>query len=136
MSRVRIGFPTKCTYRGGNRSLGAHGRQLWIKGGRIGFGRFRLSRSIPIETVQHVEISERLIEGVARSGPTFVVARSTGGLPGTGWGSANEANKVFTDISVHTTNGQTALWVVEGRNAEWVRRRLEPALEENRIRLD
>ena len=133
---MRIGFPTKCRYRGGNRSLGGHGRQLWIKNGRIGYGRFRLSRSIPIETVQHVEISERLIEGVARSGPTFVVARSTSGLPGTGWGSAKGDSKVFTDVSVYTTDGQTALWVIEQRDADWVRRKLAPILEKSRIPLD
>jgi hypothetical protein len=138
MSTIRIGFPVKCRYRGGNRSLGAHGRQLLIKDGQIGYGQFRLSRSIPIETVQRVEISERVIEGVAPSGPTYVLERSASarqGLPASGRRSAKGASKIFTDITVHTTDGQTALWVVEQRNADWLRRKLGPILDERRIRL-
>ena len=29
--------------------------------------------------------------------------------------------EVFTDISVHTADGQTALWIVKRRDTEWVR---------------
>ena len=139
MSSVRIGFPAKCRYRGGNRSLGAHGRQLRIKGGRIGYGWLRLSRSIPIETVQLVEISEREIEGVAPSGPNFVWSTRRGAaqdLPASGRRSAKGAAKVFTDISIHTNDGQTALWIVEQRDADWVRRKLTPVLSEEQIPLD
>ena len=136
MSSVRIGFPARCRYKGANRSLGAHGRQLWIKDGQIGYGRFRFSGSIPIETVQRVEISDRVIEGVAPSGPTYVWRPGLAqDLPASGRRSAKGA-KVFTDISIHTTDGQTALWVVEQRSAEWVRRKLAPILARSRIPLD
>lgn len=129
MPSVRIGFPAKCRYKGGNRNLGAHGRHLWIKDGRIGYGRVRLSHSIPLETVERIELSERVIEGVD---PRPLLVQ---GLPASGRRSAKGARKLFTDISVHTADGQTALWVVEQRDIDWTRRKLEPVLDEYRIRL-
>ncbi len=101
-----------------------------IKDDRIGYGRFRLTRSIPMKTVQRIEVSERSIEAVE---PQVVIAR---GLPASGGKFAKGARKVFTDISVYTTDGQTALWVVEQRGAEWVQRKLAPILERSRIPLD
>jgi hypothetical protein len=77
-----------------------------------------------------VEISERVVEGVA---PRPVLAE---GLPASGRRSPKGARKIFTDISVHTTDGQTALWVVEQRSTEWVRRKLNPILDEYRLGLD
>jgi len=130
MSSVGIGFPARCRYRGGNRSLGAHGRQLWIKDGRIGHGRLRLSHSIPIETVERIELSERAIEGVV---PRPVLAQ---GLAGSGRRSAKGERKTFTDIFVHTADGETALWVVEQRDADRARRKLSTILDEYRIRLN
>ena len=127
---MRIGFPVKCRYRGGNRSLGPHGRQLWIKDGRIGYGQFLLSRGIPIESVQRVAVSERSIEGVERQ---IVLAQ---GLRPSGRRTPKSRTKIFSDISVSTSDGQSALWVVERRSAEWVRRKLGPVLSERQIPLD
>jgi hypothetical protein len=44
-------------------------------------------------------------------------------------------DEVLTDISVQTTDGQTALWTVEQRETEWVRRRLATVLKEEEIPL-
>ena len=51
-------------------------------------------------------------------------------------GDVLQRGSAFTDISIHTTDGQTALWIVEKRDAEWVRRKLTPVLSEERIPLD
>lgn len=120
---MRIGFPTKCRYRGGNRAPGAHGKQLWIKKGHLCHGSLRLSHSIPIEVVQRTEITGRAIEGCKVSG-----------VQGRRYSEA--VYEVFTDISVHTADGQTALWIVKRRDTEWVRRRLAPMLNEQQISMD
>lgn len=39
----------------------------------------------------------------------------------------------MTDITVRTKDGQAALWVVEGRQADWVRERLTPVLKQAHI---
>jgi hypothetical protein len=131
VSKVRIGFPVKCRYRGGNPSLGARGGQLRITDDRIGHGWFLLSRALPIEIVDRVVVTERTIEA-AEARPLLAQ-----GMQGrSSRGSPRGASKVFTDISVHTTDGRTALWVVERRDAEWVRKKLAPVLEERQIPLD
>ena len=38
--------------------------------------------------------------------------------------------KVMTDITVRTKDGQEALWVIEGRRADWVQKRLTPVLKQ------
>jgi hypothetical protein len=41
--------------------------------------------------------------------------------------------KQVTDITVRTSDGHQALWVVEQRGADWVRERLTPVLRQARI---
>ncbi len=119
---VTIAFPVTCTYRGGIKELGAHGRHLRIDDGRIGHGELSLSHGIPLTEVAAIEITERATEGTpARS----MVAE---GVHGGGRTPAAKA-KQFTDIAVRTDDGQVGLWIVEQRGGAWVRSKLAPALE-------
>jgi len=120
---VKIVFPVSCQYRGGHTELGRHGRHLWIKDGRIGHGEVRLTHSLPMAEVASIEVAERGTSGT--SAGTFA---APGLLPGRKFPSASP--KQFTDVMVHTRDGQAALWVVEGRGGEWVRATLAPALRQ------
>ena len=60
---VRIGFPVRCHYRGGHRSLGSHGVHMWIRDSRIGFGELRLTHWIPLGDVASVDVKERQVGG-------------------------------------------------------------------------
>ena len=82
-----------------------------------------MSHAIPIETVQRIEVVERVVEG-----------RKVSHIQGRRY--AEPVIEVSTDISVHTTDGQTALWIVEQRSADWVRGKLAPIQEKSRIPLD
>ncbi len=48
-------------------------------------------------------------------------------------GRPASAPKQVTVISVRTTDGQDPAWEVEGQGAEWVRKRLTPALQQAHI---
>jgi hypothetical protein len=45
---VTIGFPVKCVYKGGNATLGKHGKHFRIEDGKVGYGEFSLSHSVPL----------------------------------------------------------------------------------------
>jgi hypothetical protein len=122
-SSVKIGLPVACEYRGGHTELGKHGRHLWIEDGRIGHGELRLTHSLPMAEVTSIEVTERATSGTQAG--TFA---AQGLLPGRNFPRA--APKQFTDVTVHTRDGQAALWVVEQRGEEWVRGKLAPALHE------
>jgi hypothetical protein len=114
---VRISTPVVCRYYGGLDALGTHGHHFWIHDGRIGHGELRLTHGIPLADVASVGLSER--EG---GGSEVVNVRGLRGLPA-------ERSEVFTDINVHTKDGHTGLWFVEGRDATWVSGKLTAALE-------
>jgi hypothetical protein len=125
-ARVQIGFPAKCQYRGGSEHLGRRGRRLRIKDGRIGHGVFRLARSIPLTDVASVDVTERQVGGTdAQTLMAFGVQPAL----------TKHASppKQITDVTVHTRDGQEARWVVEQRSADWVKKRLTPALRRTRI---
>jgi hypothetical protein len=122
-SSVKIGFPVACECRGGNKALGRRGRRLWIEGGRIGHGELSLTHSLPLAEVASIEVTERGTTGTRAS--TFA---SPGLLPGRNFPKAGP--RQFTDVRVHTRDGQTALWIVERRGGEWVRDKLAPALHD------
>jgi hypothetical protein len=122
---VKIGFPVKCRYRGGHKSLGKHGTHLWINQGSIGYGEMRLTHGFPLSDVSSVDIKEREFGGSDEQ--IFLAAGVRFG--GAGGGPPGSRPKVMTDITVRTKDGQEALWVVEGRRADWVRERLTPILK-------
>jgi hypothetical protein len=122
-SRVKIGFPVACEYRGGNTALGQRGRHLWIQDGRIGHGELTLSHSLPMAEVASIEVAER-----GTGGTQAGTLAAPGLLPGRNFPKAGP--KQFTDVTVHTRDGQAALWIVEQRGEEWVRDKLAPALHE------
>jgi hypothetical protein len=117
---VRFAFPIHCDYEGGNPRLGRHGRHLWIAEGRIGHGELHLTHSIPLADVTSVEVAPRDGGGV---GEQVLVAFGVSGP-----GRLAHAPAVVTDVTVRTTDGREASWVVEDRDARWVRERLAPAL--------
>ena len=128
---VHIGFPVHCRYRGGHRSLGSHGVHLWIQDDGIGFGELRLTHSIPLSDVASIDVQERQMGGSESQ-----VLMATGlGFTGMGGGRGPRASspKVMTDVTVHTKDGQEALWVVDDRGGDWVRERLTPVLRERGI---
>jgi hypothetical protein len=45
---AKISFPVKCDYKGGIVALGAHGKHLWIKDGRLGVGEFESLEAFPL----------------------------------------------------------------------------------------
>jgi hypothetical protein len=121
-TRVRIGFPVECLYRGGNRSLGRRGRDLWVEDGKIGHGRSGLRHGLALTEVASVDVTERVFGGC--DGSTLVALGAIGAraLPGS-------TPRQLTDITVRTRDGQQAVWVVERRGAEWVREQLAPVLQ-------
>jgi hypothetical protein len=129
MRIARIAFPVWCVYRGGHRTLGEHGRNLWIAGGRIGIGLDRLRSSISLGEVTRVEVADRAVNDATPGVPPF--SRNPPGRSFT----ADETREL-TDVTVHTADGQRASWVVHHRDATWVRGRLAPALEEAGVVLD
>jgi len=121
-----IGFPVTCEYRGGNPGLGRHGRHLWIEDGKIGHGELSLTHSIPLVSVTSVDVSEREFGGTEAQtlmafGAQPVVTKHA------------SKPKQVTDITVRTRDGYEALWTVEQRGADWVQKRLTPALQQARI---
>jgi hypothetical protein len=117
---VRFTFPIHCVYDGGNPQLGCHGRHLWIKEGRIGHGELELTHSIPLAEVVSVEVAPRDGGGVEEQ--TLMAFGATG------LGRMGHAPAEVTDVTVRTRDGREAAWVVEGRDAHWVRERLAPPL--------
>jgi hypothetical protein len=130
-SSVKIGFPVKCHYRGGHTSLGKHGTHLWISQGKIGHGERKLTHGFPLSDVSSVDVKEREFGG-SDSQVFFSAGMGFGGMR-RGGGPPASRPKVMTDITVRTRDGQAALWVVEGRRADWTRGRLTPALTQARI---
>src|SRR5580704_7518910 len=118
--RVTIGFPVRCSYRGGHQVLGRRGRALRIADGRIGWGVLRLTHGLPLGEVASVEVTERQFGGSPAS--TLVAfGTQTGGRPA-------RAPEQLTDVVVTTRDGQQALWVVHRRGAPWVVGKLAPVL--------
>ena len=136
---VHIGFPVKCRYRGGHRSLGSHGVHLWIRDGRVGHGELRLTHWFPLSDVTSVDVKERQVGGSAETtmmapglGMGLGMGMGSGGVGG-GRGSPASSPKLVTDVTVRTRDGQDALWVVEDRDGAWVRERLTPVLRHHHI---
>jgi hypothetical protein len=123
---VKIGFPVTCEYRGGNPELGRHGRHLWIEDGKIGHGELSLTHAISLASVTSVDVTEREFGGTEAQtlmafGAQPVVTKHA------------SKPKQVTDITVRTRDGCEALWIVEQRGADWVHKRLTPALQQARI---
>ncbi len=121
---VTIGFPVKCTYRGGHAGLGLHGRHFRIEDEGLGYGEFGLSHSIPLDTVASVEVTEHQFGGAPAQ---TLVSVGTVKLGGTRGAPASKPRQM-TLIMVRTHDGQQPVWRVEDRGADWVRSRLTPAL--------
>jgi hypothetical protein len=125
---VSIGFPVKCVYKGGHASLGKHGKHFRIEDGKIGYGEFSLSHSIPLDTVSSVEVSEQEFGG---SDAQTLMALGTMNLGGVGRrGSPASKPKQVTLITVRTKDQQEPAWEVDNRGADWVRERLTPVLKQ------
>lgn len=111
---VTIGFPVKCTYRGGHTALGPHGRHLRIEDGTIGHGELRLTHGIPLSVVTRVDVVEYQFEGSE--------AKTLLGLGATGRGHspASEPEQV-TEITVRTRDGHhlCGRWSTEGPIGFW-----------------
>ena len=125
-SRAKITFPIRCKYRGGNTTLGKHGEHLWINDGRIGHGELRLTHSIPLTDVESVEVTERSFGGSDVQITVMPGLPLTRTVTGTG-------PKQVTEVTVRTSDGQQALWLIEHRGDEWTREQLRPALKQARI---
>jgi len=126
-STLKIGFPVKCHYRGGHTSLGKHGKHLWINQGMVGYGEVRLTHGFPLADVSSVDVKEREFGGTDEQ-IFFAAGAAFGGLRR--GGAPASRPKVMTDITVRTKDGQEALWVIEGRRADWVQKRLTPVLKQ------
>jgi hypothetical protein len=128
--RINIGFPVKCVYRGGHAELGKHGKHFRIEDGKIGYGEFKLSHGIPLDSVASVEVEEHEFGG---SKAQTLISMGTVKLGGTRGSPASEPRQV-TLITVRTKDGQEPLWEVEHKGASWVRERLTPVLRNAGIR--
>lgn len=128
---VRIGFPVECRYRGGNTTLGPHGAHLWIHGDRIGHGELKLTHGIPLRDVTSVDVKQREVGGTDAQVLYAPAAGYNGYLAGGGRPASRP--KVQTDIVVRTRDGRAATWEVDDKGADWVRKRLGPALTEAHI---
>jgi hypothetical protein len=121
--RVKIAFPVKCNYKGGHPALGRPGRHLWIQDGEVGHGELRLTHSIPLGDVDSVEVTERSFGGTDEhitAMPGLPITRTVGGT----------APRQVTEVTLRTTDGHQALWVIGNRGADWTRRQLQPALRQ------
>ena len=127
---VTIGFPVKCVYKGGNATLGKHGKQFRIEDGKVGYGEFSLSHSVPLCDVASVEVTEHEFGG---SEAQTLISVGTIKL-GSSRGSPASEPRLMTNIIVRTKDGQEAAWDVERRDADWVRERLTPVLRRAGIR--
>jgi hypothetical protein len=127
---VSIGFPVKCVYRGGHVELGGHGKHFRIEDGKIGYGEFSLSHSIPLSSVASIEVAEHALGGSEASTLLSVGTMKIGSARG---GPASNPKQV-TLITVRTKDGQEPVWEVEHRGADWVRDRLTPVLSNAGIR--
>jgi hypothetical protein len=127
---VCIGFPVKCVYRGGHRGLGSRGKHFRIEDGKIGYGEFSLSHSLPLSAVSSVEVTEQDFGG---SEATTLVSVGTMKLGSARGGPASSPRQV-TLITVRTRDGQEPVWEVEHRGADWVRGKLTPVLSNAGIR--
>jgi hypothetical protein len=96
-----------------------------MQDGKIGHGTFGLSHALPLSDVASVEVTERQVGG--KEAQTLL---AFGARPRNQPGSSP---KQITDITVRTRKGEEARWIVEQRSAEWVRKRLTPALRQSRI---
>lgn len=128
---MKIGFPVKCHYRGGHKSLGEHGRNFWISEDAVGYGELRLTHGFPLNEISSVDVKEREFGG-SDAQVFFAAGAEFGGLR-RGGGPPASHPKMMTDITVRTKDGQEAIWVVEGRRADWVRKRLTPVLVQAHI---
>jgi hypothetical protein len=97
----------------------------------IGYGEVRLTHGFPLSDVSSVDVKEREFGGTDAQ-TFFAAGAGFGGLHGGGAHPASRP-KVMTDITVRTKDGQEALWVIEGRRADWVQKRLTPVLEHAHI---
>jgi hypothetical protein len=127
---VTIGFPVKCTYRGGHAGLGAHGKHFRIEDGRLGYGEFSLSRSIALTDVASIEVTEQEFGGTEAQTLLSVGTVKLGSTRG----SPRSNPTQVTLITVRTKDGQEPLWKVEHKGADWVRERLTPVLHHAGIR--
>jgi hypothetical protein len=121
---VTIGFPVRCTYRGGHTSLGKHGTHFRIEDGRLGYGEFSLSHSISLADVASIEVTEQEFGG---SDAQTLLSVGTVKL-GSTRGPPHSHPTQVTLVTVRTKDGQEPLWRVQHRGAEWVRERLKPVL--------
>jgi hypothetical protein len=127
---VTIGFPVKCVYKGGHSTLGNHGKHFRIEDGKVGYGVFSVSHSIPLSDVASVEVTEHSFGG--SEAQTLI---SVGTIKiGSSRGSPASEPRLMTNIIVRTKDGQEATWEVERRGADWVRERLTPVLRQAGIR--
>jgi hypothetical protein len=127
---VTIGFPVKCIYRGGHTELGHHGKHFRIEDGKLGYGEFSLSHSIPLHAVTSVEVTEEEFGGSEAQTLLSLGTVKKGGTRGT---PASDPRQV-TLITVRTKDGQDPVWEVEHKGADWVRERLSPVLGNAGIR--
>jgi hypothetical protein len=121
---VTIGFPVRCIYRGGHAGLGRHGKHFRIEDGRIGYGEFGLSHSIPLSAVASVEVTEHSFGGSEARTLLSVGTMERGSIRG----SPSSEPKQVTLITARTKDWQEPVSEVEHRGAEWVRKRLTPVL--------
>ena len=127
---LTIGFPVKCVYKGGHSTLGNHGKHFRIEDGKVGYGEFSVSHSIPLSDVASVEVTEHSFGG--SEAQTLI---SVGTIKiGSSRGSPASEPRLMTNIIVRTKDGQEATWEVERRGADWVRERLTPVLRKAGIR--
>jgi hypothetical protein len=97
-----------------------------IEDGKIGHGELSLTHAISLATVTSVNVTERGFGGTEAQtlmafGAQPVVTKHA------------SKPKQVTDITVRTRDGCEALWIVEQRGADWVQKRLTPALQQSRI---
>jgi hypothetical protein len=129
---VTIGFPVKCFYRGGHVGLGGHGRHFRIEDGKIGYGEFSLSHSIPLDAVASIEVTEHEFGGAEAQ---TLIGLGTMNIGGVGRrGTPGSEPRQITLITVRTKDGQEPVWEVEHKGADWVRDRLTPVLRNAGIR--
>jgi hypothetical protein len=118
-NKANIRFPIDCKYCGGNSTLGRRGRNLWIEDGKVGHGESKLAYAIALSDVSSVDVTERVYGGSRMHAQIAL-----------GTAVHDTTPRVVTDITVRTRDGQEARWVVQEKDAQWVRKRLTPVLQE------